>query len=101
MNKFANRLLVLMAFFALCSCSEKQAKLEFNENGEFKILQWRKSYVCRNCCIIVIFSLCQSCFNHFFTTVYKEYFIYAKFTEKYVCFSCRFVYSVNFSIFKT
>ena len=34
-------------------------------------------------------------------TVYKEYFIYAKFTEKYICFSCRFVYSVNFSIFKT
>ena len=40
MNKFKNSLLVLTAFFALCSCSEKQAKLEFNENGEFKILQF-------------------------------------------------------------
>lgn len=40
MSKFKNSLLVLMAFFALCSCSEKQAKLEFNENGEFKILQF-------------------------------------------------------------
>ena len=37
MNKFKNGLLVLTAFFALCSCSEKQAKLEFNENGEFTI----------------------------------------------------------------